>query len=441
VLSKVDSGIPVGPSSQLQYTITLKNIGNAGATGVTITDPIPANTSFVSASNGGSNSNGTVSWSGLSIPSGGSVSVTLTLSIADALKKKVNSITNDGMKATSSEGPYTTGSPVVTTLASPFAVNVSPSTQTGAAHAGSSVNYTVGVKNLGFTPDSYSLASSGGTYPVSFLDSTCTTPITTTPTVNPGATTNVCVKVTVPANAVDGASDTSTITATSVGSPSISASVTVKTVAVTKETLLVDEDGNNPDVQSYYSTALTANGIDFSTWDLAADPTLPIGFLNAYKNVYWFTGNSYPGPILPYESQLKSFLDGGGNLFMSGQDILDQAAGTTAFVHDYLHITWDGSETQNDKATAAVHGVTGNVVTNGIGAIPLDHSVLNAEFEDRITPNGTAAPAFTDDATDTDALTFAGSYKVVFLAFPMEAYGTAADKSGLVGRVQTFFGP
>jgi hypothetical protein len=251
----------------------------------------------------------------------------------------------------------------------------------------------------------------------------------------------VCVKVTVPANAVDGASDTSTITATSVGSPSISASVTVKTVAVTKETLLVDEDGNNPDVQSYYSTALTANGIDFSTWDLAADPTLPIGFLNAYKNVYWFTGNSYPGPILPYESQLKSFLDGGGNLFMSGQDILDQAAGTTAFVHDYLHITWDGSETQNDKATAAVHGVTGNVVTNGIGAIPLDHSVLNAEFEDRITPNGTAAPAFTDDATDTDALTFAGSYKVVFLAFPMEAYGTAADKSGLVGRVQTFFGP
>ena len=36
---------------------------------------------------------------------------------------------------------------------------------------------------------------------------------------------------------------------------------------------------------------------------------------------------------------------------MSGQDILDQAAGTTAFVHDYLHITWDGTETQNDKST------------------------------------------------------------------------------------------
>ncbi len=66
--------------------------------------------------------------------------------------------------------------------------------------------------------------------------------------------------------------------------------------------------------------------------------------------------------------------------------------------------------------------------------------MLNAAFEDRITPNGTAASAFTDDASDTDALTFSGTYKVVFLAFPMEAYGTAADKADLVGRVQTFFG-
>ena len=75
VLSKVDSGVPVGPASQVQYTITLKNIGNAGATGVTITDPIPDNTSFVSADNGGTLSNGTVTWSGLTIFSGSSVSV------------------------------------------------------------------------------------------------------------------------------------------------------------------------------------------------------------------------------------------------------------------------------------------------------------------------------------------------------------------------------
>lgn len=155
----------------------------------------------------------------------------------------------------------------------------------------------------------------------------------------------------------------------------------------------------------------------------------------------WFTGSSYPGPLLPYEGELKTFLDGGGHLFMSGQDILDQAAGTTAFVHDYLHINWDGSEAQNDKATTAVHGVAGNPVTDGIGAVPLDHSVLGANFEDQITPIAPATAAFTDDTTAPDALTVADAgYKVIFLAFPLEAYGTATQKADLVQRALTYFG-
>jgi len=160
----------------------------------------------------------------------------------------------------------------------------------------------------------------------------------------------------------------------------------------------------------------------------------------------WFTGNSYPGPIMPFESELKAFLDSGGHLFLSGQDILDQAAGRTAFVHDYLHVDWDGSEIQNDKATTHVAGIGGNPVTGlptTIGSIALDHSVLKAAFEDQITLvlNSGAVAAFTDDAAKDDALTYAGTYKVVFLAFPAEAYGSAADKADLFTRVKTFFGP
>ena len=33
VVRKVDAGVPVGPSSRLDYAITLKNIGNAAAPG------------------------------------------------------------------------------------------------------------------------------------------------------------------------------------------------------------------------------------------------------------------------------------------------------------------------------------------------------------------------------------------------------------------------
>jgi hypothetical protein len=413
----------------------VKNIGNAAATGVKVTDPIPADTSFIDADNGGTNVGGVATWTGLTIPAGGSVTVHLGVRIASS--QKLTAIVNDGVRATSAQGPFTTGSPVTTPIAPAYAVSLAPATQTDGGRPGTAVTYPLSVKNLGFTTDSYTLSTSGGTDPVSFFDSTCTTPATTTPAVAPGSTAAVCVKVITGATGTN----TATVTATSTASPGVSATASIKTIAVTVDTLLVDNDNNSPDVQGVYTTALTSKGVQFDTWDLGTDSNLPRNYLVAHKNVVWFTGNSYPAPITPYEQRLQAFLDAGGRLLMSGQDILDQAAGTTAFVHDYLHITWDGSETQNDKGTDAVHGVAGNPVTNGIGTVPLDHSVLGAEFEDRITPNDGALTAFTDDAAQPDALSFAGTYKVVFLAFPLEAYGTAADKADLVGRTMTFFGP
>ena len=440
VVSKVDAGIPVGNGTNLDYTITLRNIGNAAATGVSVSDPVPANTSFVSAGEGGSAGGGTVTWSGISLAAGASVDLHFRVSIANALKNKVKSITNDGIVVTSNEGPGTTGSPTITPIAPAYAVSVSPANQTGAARAGNSVSYHVTVRNQGYNSDSFSLSTSGG-YSAALFASDCTTAASSTGTLSPGATADICVTVTVPGGASNGDTDVTTVTAASTGLPGVTGSATVTTTAVTLDTLLVDGDGNIPDVQGAYSTALTSAGLAFGTWDLAADPTLPIGLLQAYKNVVWFTGNAYPGPILPYEADLKAFLDGGGRLLMSGQDILDQAAGTTPFVANYLHITWDGTETQNDKSTAAVHGVA-TTLTDGIGAVPLDHSVLGAAFEDRITPNGGASPIFTDDSTAPDALSVdTGTYKVVFLAFPLEAYGAAGDKSDLVTRVFTFFGP
>ena len=442
VISKVDAGVPVGPASNINYTITVKNIGNANATGVTITDPIPANTTFVSADSGGTNSGGTVTWSGKSVAAGTSISVHLTVLIDSSLKAKTTSITDDGYRVTSAQGASANGSPTVTAIAPPFGVILTPASQIGGAHVGESVNYLVTLKNLGYTTDSYTMSSSGGTYTVTFLDyPACTTPLTTTPSVIAGASTKVCVKVDVPEGASNGDSSTSTVTATSVGSPTVSSSGTVKTFAVTVDTLLVDGDGNTPNVQSYYTTALASAGVQFTIWDLATDANLPPKYMTAFKNIVWFTGNSYPGPITRYEAGLAAFLDGGGHLFLSGQDLLDQGAGRTDFVLNYLHVTWDGTDIQNDIATAHVTGVAANPVTGTIGTVALDRTVLGNNFMDQITPNGAATPAFTDDSSKPDALTFSGVYKVVFLAFPFEEYGTASDKSDLVSKVMTFFTP
>jgi uncharacterized repeat protein (TIGR01451 family) len=48
-----DDGTPVGPASTIHYTITLRNIGNASATGVSVTDPVPAHTTVSNIGSGG----------------------------------------------------------------------------------------------------------------------------------------------------------------------------------------------------------------------------------------------------------------------------------------------------------------------------------------------------------------------------------------------------
>ena len=458
VVSKVDAGVPVGPSSRVDYTLTLKNIGNADATGVTITDPIPENTSFMSADNDGKlvtdagGKNPRVVWSGLTVPKAGTagapsqIQVRFSVNIAGNLSKKVKTITNDGIVVTSAQGPGTTGSPFITPIAPDHAVTLAPAASTDGGRVGTSVDYRLTLTNIGANADSYSMSSAGGTWSVSFLDSTCTTPLAgnATPSVASGASTVVCARVAVPAGAADSSTSTATVTATSAADASVSAAGSIKTIAVAVNTLLVDNDTNAPqDSQPVYKAALDSASIQYQVWDLNVDDNLPLNYMKAFKRIVWFTGNSWPQPLGPYEAKLISYLDAGNNLFMTGQDILDQSGGTTTFAHDYLHVNWDGSETQNDKNANSVFGIAGTL-TDGIGEVPLPGTFLGANFENRITPIAPAVAIFTDETPGPDnkrGLSFSGSYKVVFLPFGFEQYGSAAQRTEFVNRVNTFFGP
>src|SRR2546425_480138 len=62
-VSKTDSPDPVAAGGTLTYTLSYSNTGNANATGVVLADTVPANTTFVSATAGGTLASGVVTWS------------------------------------------------------------------------------------------------------------------------------------------------------------------------------------------------------------------------------------------------------------------------------------------------------------------------------------------------------------------------------------------
>lgn len=93
-LSKRHIPTVVEPGGNLTYTIAITNVGDTNATGVVITDQIPANTSFVSASDGGTFANGSITWNIPALNIGETVSRQVVVQIDNPLAPGVNAVAN-----------------------------------------------------------------------------------------------------------------------------------------------------------------------------------------------------------------------------------------------------------------------------------------------------------------------------------------------------------
>lgn len=172
------------PNELLTYQLTLSNSGGATAFNVGLVDPLDVNTSFVSASNGGVEAGGVVTWTGLTVPAGGSINLTVTVRVASPLPAGVTQIANlaylpGTTPPNCSAAPLPGACSVIPTIGS-IAVNKSLTGESGSmpgfAEPGEQLTYTILLTNTGGSPvTGYSLtdpldpnvsfisASNGGT--------------------------------------------------------------------------------------------------------------------------------------------------------------------------------------------------------------------------------------------------------------------------------------
>ncbi|MCH3942620.1 MAG: InlB B-repeat-containing protein [Atopobiaceae bacterium] len=117
------------PADELTYTITVTNAGTVGTAGLYVTDVIPSNTTFVSATQGGAmaqSSDGTsyVSWwIPAGVKQGESVEVSLTVTVGDCPDGTV--ISNTALYATSTTKPSGLLSSATGTTTNTVSTNVS----------------------------------------------------------------------------------------------------------------------------------------------------------------------------------------------------------------------------------------------------------------------------------------------------------------------------
>src|SRR5207249_4640233 len=147
-VSKTDSPDPVAAGGNLTYTLSYSNTGNANATGVVLTDTVPANTTFVSATAGGTLASGVVTWSPGNLAAGASGSVQMVVRVASPLANGT-SITNGTYAIDSNETSPVSGASVSTAVTSAPILAVSKTDSPDPVAAGGNLTYTLSYSNTG----------------------------------------------------------------------------------------------------------------------------------------------------------------------------------------------------------------------------------------------------------------------------------------------------
>src|SRR5205823_5305398 len=146
-ITKSDSPDPVLAGNDLTYTIQVTNAGPSFARNVSISDAVPAGTSFVSADNGGTNTAGTVTWN---LGDLGLASTTVHLTVhVDPSRLADLSNTASVSSTTTDPTPGDHAATETTVVNTAADLSITKSDSPDPVTAGNNLSYTITVTNGG----------------------------------------------------------------------------------------------------------------------------------------------------------------------------------------------------------------------------------------------------------------------------------------------------
>lgn len=282
---------------------------------------------------------------------------------------------------------------------------------------------------------------------------------TATVTSNAGSTANIVVNVT--PGATRGVV-TYTLTVSSVSNPG-SPVMSKKVYVISGVTdLIVNNSGYVGDGATagsaanwgaVYTDALAAaNNTGYaSTNDMVMQKAIDNLAFTGVNNVYYNAGWTFPALTDGVVLALQNFMDGGGNLFISGQDIGWEIADVatsgfitpakTTFFSDYMHATYvaDGGTTNSTLTT-----VSTDPIFSGIASAPINNFYGGTYFfPDQINAADTAAKVIFKYGTSARVggiRAQTANYKMVYICAGMEMLNNTNSNEILKRAHDWFYG-
>ncbi len=246
-------------------------------------------------------------------------------------------------------------------------------------------------------------------------------------------TLNLTVSITIPASAPSNFSSIHTLTFTSQNDPAHTQVITLTTK--TPAPILVVDHQRFYHQLAPYTQSLADLGLSFDIYNAFDLVPLPSAKeLSAYPLVIWTAGYNWFDPLGRSNSQvdmLASYLDGGGRLLVSGQDILD-VSGDTNLVRQRFGIASSLLTITTTEVAGA--GATGSPFGRDFG--PWNLHFIYHNWSDGLSLAPSAYPLLRDQNLHTVGALQPGpqsAWRTAFFSFPLETLDPQSFQTSLAG--------
>ncbi len=212
---------------------------------------------------------------------------------------------------------------------------------------------------------------------------------------------------------------------------------TVRYVVTQNAILLIDDDTGDS-YETYYEAALDALGEAYYTHDRSLAAISASEMAN-YELVIWFTSEDYSSIIDNSDlTAISDYLDGGGKLFFSSQDLGYYCNVTYPDVSPWYESYFKASYISDDSDENTVFGSTGGpFVGHTYELFTGDGAVFSPSYSSEIsaTAGGLLAMQYETSGNPGAGVVYDGTYRLVYLAFGWEGIGDATNRENYMEMI------
>ncbi len=207
-----------------------------------------------------------------------------------------------------------------------------------------------------------------------------------------------------------------------------SAQVQYDFILTPSEFLLVDDD-EGADYERFVKSSLEDIWVDYYYWSRADSGALN-GISQLFPNIIWMTGNDSTTTLeTDDKNELTAFLEGGGNLLLSGQNIGDDLGSGDPFLNDYLKVRHE----QDSVNQFMLNGFQGHPFAGGTSLMIVGGTGAgNQRSVSTCAPlaGGEAAYYYLNPPQPTASVSYIDpvyGYRTVYMGFGIEAVSGLAN--------------